>query len=497
MAITMKSKNIMLSGVGGAGSSPMDRGSEMQGDRSTTNPFHRANYIDRWREYVNWYYTSWLARKGVDIPVEDAMRGGFSIKRVDPMISRTLMRRWEQLGGTDKLEIACKQERLLGGCAILMVARDKKNEDTGAQMSDPLNMSLIAGNPGAITSLNMVDINRISIPNPITDVFDPAFDNPPTYWIDGVEVDKSRLIVFDGRPLFGRTTYSILFPTPRVNPAGFGESILTTVYDDLIRAVGTAQAAFHLVNMASVMLIMMQDFAGLQTSKVGQVKVTKMQEIINSINIYKGAILDGVDVDVKNIPASFGGVPELVDRFVNMLAAAWDIPATRFSGQSPGGLNSTGQSDLENYYNMVQSFRERRLVPRIKQLMSILAVQEFGGEQGARIADEMDIEFKPLWNLDTKSEADAAKAWLDGVMPLLDRGCISPRDFELEAKKRNILLLSDTKIMEPDKEQPNDNLFSDNLDKMIGGKQQGDDNADGAGQKQAAKPVQGSPEQGD
>jgi hypothetical protein len=82
-------------------------------------------------------------------------------------------------------------------------------------------------------------------------------------------------------------------------------------------------------------------------------------------------------------------------------------------------------------------------------------------------------------------------------MPLLDRGCISPRDFELEAKKRNILLLSDTKIMEPDKEQPNDNLFSDNLDKMIGGKQQGDDNADGAGQKQAAKPVQGSPEQGD
>jgi hypothetical protein len=495
--ITMKAKNIMLSGSGGAGTSPMDRGSDFQSDRSTTNPFHRANYIDRWREYVNWYYTSWMARKGVDIPVEDAMRGGFTIKRVDPMISRTLMRRWEHLQGTDKLEMASKQERLLGGCAIMIVASDKKVGDDKALMADPLNMGLIAGHPGAIHSLNMVDINRISIPNPITDVFDPAFDNPPTYWVDGVEVDKSRLIVFDGKPLFGRTTYSILFPTPRVNPAGFGESILTTVYEDLIRAVGTSQGAFHLVNMASVMLIMMQDFSGLQTSKAGQGKITKMQDIANSINMYKGAILDGVDVDVKNLPASFGSVPELVTTFVNMLAAAWDIPATRFTGQSPGGLNATGQSDLENYYNMVQSFRERRLVPRIKQLMKILAIQEFGMEQGSRIADEMDIEFKPLWNLDTKSEAEASKAWLDGIMPLLDRGCISPRDFELEAKKRNIILLSDTRITDPDPDSgQGGNMFSDNLDKMIGGKKgEGDDS--GSGQEQAPKQVQGAAEQRD
>ena len=487
--ISMKAKNIMLSGQGGGGFSPMDRGSDMVSDRSTTNPFHRANYFDRWREYVNWYYTSWMARKGVDIPVDDAMRGGFELKRIDPVIAKILKKRWDELSGTDQLERASKQERLLGGCAMLIVASDKKVGDDKAKMSDPLDLSVISSNPKAIASLNMVDINRISIPNPINDVFDPKFDNPTTYWVDGVEVDKSRLIVFDGKPLFGRSTFSVLYPTPRVNPAGFGESILTTVYDDLIRACGTSQAAFHLVNMASVMLVMMQDFAGLQTSKVGNVKIEKMREIANSINIYKGAILDGIDVDVKNLPASFGSVPELVEVFVGMLASAWDIPVTRFRGTSPGGLNSTGASDLENYYNMVQAYRERRLCPRIKQIVKLLAIQEFGMEQGLRISDDVEPEFKSLWNIDPEAESKASKLWLESMTPLLDKGSISPEDFELEAKKRGIILLQDTKIQAPEQMMGGEDLFSDKQDE---GKDKGDEDAGSEKQEGADKQVPGS-----
>ena len=166
--ITMKAQNLMLYGNGGAGQPPMDRGADMYADRETTNPFHRANYIDRWREYVNWYYVSWMARKGVDIPVEDALRGGFQIKRIDPTIAKKLKERFDSLNGIDKIENACKQERLLGGCAIYLISKDKKvgSEVQGANggLEQPLDLSLISKNPGAIVSMNMVDINRISIP---------------------------------------------------------------------------------------------------------------------------------------------------------------------------------------------------------------------------------------------------------------------------------------------------------------------------------------------
>jgi phage-related protein (TIGR01555 family) len=222
------------------------------------------------------------------------------------------------------------------------------------------------------------------------------------------------------------------------------------------------------------MLIMMEDYGALSSTKEGNKKLAKMQEICNSINLYKGAILDGMQVDVKSLPASFGSVPELVIAFIQFLSAAWDIPATRFLGQSPTGMNATGQSDLENYYNMVQTFRERRVVPRIKEIMELLAIQEYGIKQGSMIADDMTIEFKNLWNIDPKEEAETAKLWLDGMMPLLDRGSISPEDFTLEAKKRNILLLSDSKVITGEKEDE----FSTKVAEMFEGKK------DDSGKKQ-------------
>lgn len=471
--ITMKANNINLSGIGGAGMPPMDRGADFQSDRETTNPFHRANFFDRWREYTNWYYTSWMARKGVDIPVDDALRGGFDIKHIDPVIARRLKKVFDGLDGLDKIDIACKQERLYGGSGIYMVARDLRAGQKGG-LEEAIDIRNIAGNPGAIEALNVADISRISVPHNNTDIFSPDFERPRSYWISGVEVHSSRMIIFDGKPLLGRTSYNVLLPNARINPAGMGESILTTVYDDLLRATGTAQAAFHLVNMASVMLIMMQDFAALNSSKEGNKKLVKMQEICNSINLYKGAILDGLQVDVKNLPASFGSVPELVIAFIQFLSAAWDIPATRFIGQSPSGLNATGDSDLENYYNMVQSFRERRVTPRILQVMKLLAVQEYGIKQGSIIADEMTIEFKNLWNDNPKEEAETAKMWLDGMIPLLDRGSITPEDFALEAKKRNVLLLQDTKIVTGGMED----TLSGKVKDILGG------NEDDSGKKQ-------------
>lgn len=40
-----------------------------------------------------------------------------------------------------------------------------------------------------------------------------------------------------------------------------------------------------------------------------------------------------------------------------------DILATRFLGQAPGGLNATGESDLQNYYNMIDAFQRLVIGP--------------------------------------------------------------------------------------------------------------------------------------
>ena len=53
--------------------------------------------------------------------------------------------------------------------------------------------------------------------------------------------------------------------------------------------------------------------------------------------------------EFDRVSYNFQGLPDLMDRFAERLAAAADIPATRFMGQAPKGMNATGASDEKNY----------------------------------------------------------------------------------------------------------------------------------------------------
>jgi hypothetical protein len=48
--------------------------------------------------------------------------------------------------------------------------------------------------------------------------------------------------------------------------------------------------------------------------------------------------------------------------------AAADIPSTRFMSREPAGQNSTGESDLRNYYDRPSSDQKVRLSPALTRL---------------------------------------------------------------------------------------------------------------------------------
>jgi len=50
-------------------------------------------------------------------------------------------------------------------------------------------------------------------------------------------------------------------------------------------------------------------------------------------------------------------------QFYVLLASVSDIPATRLIGTSATGLNATGEGDLRNYYDMLQSKQTKDLSP--------------------------------------------------------------------------------------------------------------------------------------
>lgn len=113
---------------------------------------------------------------------------------------------------------------------------------------------------GDLKALNVIDLSKLSRSRVTWDPFQPDYDRVDSLSIDGIEVDASRMIVLDGNALFGRNSQRLM-QNFRYNPLGFGESKIAPLYDVLCRSLGTQQAAYQLVNMASAIILSVEKSA--------------------------------------------------------------------------------------------------------------------------------------------------------------------------------------------------------------------------------------------
>lgn len=414
-----QTKNMMLTGQGASGVG--DRGAFQSASVRTSNPYFSNNFMYRWQEYARWYMTSWEARKIIDIPVEDALRIPFEITGVNEAMTKKIMSAFDALDLTRQNRRALIQERLFGGCVQTIITAMPKDAGT-----DPWATTLYTRDiqEGDLKAINVVDISRIARADVNIDPFSVNYDRAEAYYIQGIETHTSRLVVFDGSPLLNRNSMNLL-QNYRYNPAGFAESKLAPLYDLLVRVVGTQEAAYHLVNLASIMVMKADNLISLKAGgEMGQEALQELEKICNQVSIYRAAILDQKGAELQSQPISFGSVPELLMSFAQLLSAGSDVPATRFLGTAPGGLNATGESDLQNYYNMIDSYQQQRIKPVIMKQLSILGPSIMPQAEWAKVSETLDIEFPPLWNDNLlvqaqtmQTKAEIYRGWyMDGLI---------------------------------------------------------------------------------
>ena len=91
-----------------------------------------------------------------------------------------------------------------------------------------------------------------------------------------------------------------------------------------------------------------------------------MRSIYNAIYIDK-------DDDFGRVAVNLSGLPDLIDRFDKLLASIAQIPLTRFHGESPAGMNATGESDMVNYAIMIAAKQVNMLTAPLLVLDAVLA----------------------------------------------------------------------------------------------------------------------------
>src|SRR5699024_568835 len=120
------------------------------------------------------------------------------------------------------------------------------------------------------------------------------------------------------------------------------------------------------------------------------------------------SIIDS-DEDINKVATQVNGINNLLDFVWDYLAGAARMPKTVLKGQEGGSITGA-QYDVMNYYSRITAMQENQLRPHLEYLMRLLfwASDECGGSIDPD-SFEWSIEFNPLWNVDSKTDAEIRK----------------------------------------------------------------------------------------
>ena len=103
---------------------------------------------------------------------------------------------------------------------------------------------------------------------------------------------------------------------------------------------------------------------------------------------------------------------------------------TKLFGRSPAGMNATGESDLQNYYDYVDTLRESKLRPILQQLLPVLAMSAWGC-----VPEGLDILFPPLWTPRADEVAKIAKDKAETIVTVFQAGLLQADTAQKELKR--------------------------------------------------------------
>jgi phage-related protein (TIGR01555 family) len=353
-------------------------------------------------DLLNAYRGAWLPRKIVDIPAFDSMRAWRDWQAKKPQIE-AIEAEEKRLNLKGKLLETRIKARLWGGAAMVIGTGDQ-------DLTQPLDVERIG--KGGLKYLTVMTRRQLTAGEIDRDPASEWFGKPKLYQIrsaEGMQVDihPSRLVIFNGNPPpddeIVTTTY-----------AGWGDSVLLSVVDAIKQADGTAANIASLVFEAKVNVIRIPDFMQNLGDERYRAKIIERYTLAATAKGINGDLLLDKEEEYEQKQASFATLPEVLMSFLQIVSGAADIPATRLLGQSPAGMNATGESDLRNYYDRLQAMQTVEMTPAMMRLDECLIRSALGSRD-----PDIYYEWAPLWGMSEKEKAEVFKTKADAARQLV------------------------------------------------------------------------------
>ena len=383
--------------------------------------------LDAEKEII--YADDGLGARIVDLLPEDMMKQGWHYvfeneKEGFDNYSKIYNHVFKEIRANYKIAQALKWARLYGGALILLGVYD------GESLDQPLNLNKIKN----FENLKIIPRNNVMYGtmefqmNPELPHYGQVEYYPVTFYTGRQyqmqRVHYSRVIEIKGIEI--PSSEASLIP---MEFRYWGLSVFQRIQDRLKELGSSFSSLANLLNELTIGKYKYKDLAQIMSSDDGGELVQKRLQAMDLMKSVFHSVLLDTDESFERDTLSFSGVSDVMYQFMMMTSAATGYPMTKLFGISPGGLNSTGEADMYQYYDMVKAKQETELLPIIERLVKIIS-------EWQKIP-EPEIVFNPLEQMTEKEQAELEAKKADSeykkmqtYQGYIDMGIMSPEIVE-------------------------------------------------------------------
>lgn len=416
-------------------------------DNATSGGAYGFNPISRNRLQLEMMYRgSWIIGKAVDTIADDMVKAGIDFTgeaKPDDIeaFKKYLAKRrvWGALGD------AIRWGRLYGGSVAVMMINGQ--DPAGELLVDRVGK-------GQFLGLAVCDRWMLLPSMELVQEFGPHFGKPvfyrvnaPNHPLSGKVIHYTRCLRFEGVQLPHLQKQTEL---------GWGMSVVERIFDRLLAFDSTTQGAAQLVFKAYLRTVKIEGLREiLAAGGAAYEALIKQMDNIRRFQSIEGLTMIDARDEWQGASYNFSGLDDLLLQFGQQLSGALEIPLVRLFGQSPAGLNSTGESDLRTYYDGINTQQDAQLKEPLEILLNVAHISKFG----IPMPEDMDFHFNPLWGLSDVEKAEVAERTTTAVRNAYDSGIVE-RDVALKELRQSSEVtgiwtnITDDMIKEAEDEEP-------------------------------------------
>jgi phage-related protein (TIGR01555 family) len=424
-AVATSMQNGLADAIGFNSGFPTNQGSPFTEQVSNvTTGFKNLRWylVSNFRQFLSQLYVEiGLVQTIVDVPVDDALRGGIEIKskQLDEHEIEDLQISLDRDDDLNKAGQAAKWNRLFGGAGILIL--------TDQDPETPLELASIG--PDDALEFRPVDMWELFWDKQNTEGFDPAIQTEDFdfYNYYGEQVHKSRVM-----RLTGITAPSFIRPRLR----GWGFSVVEALVRSMNQYLKATDLSFEVLDEFKIDIYKVKGLVNTLMSPIGDEAIKRRIQLANYQKNYQNAVVMDSEDDWDHKQLSFAGLAEAMAGIRMQVASDMRMPLTKLFGISAAGFNS-GEDDIEVYNAMVESQVRNKLKYHILRICEIKCQKLFGF-----IPDDLSVAFKPLRVMSAEQEETVKTQKFTRLLQSMQSALITSEEFRDACNKGNLFDVS-------------------------------------------------------